>query len=138
MEKVVLVKSYFMPIGEEVDVKVPTGEIKRAGLLGGKQEVYKIEKQWQQTGYSNNIVDSERLAIDLQKAIDELNSEGFSIKMITPVISGKYAYKYQSQGISSTQRLIAETEKVSGGASFGYGYGYSYTDSMLIIAEKKS
>ncbi|EMV9345812.1 hypothetical protein AADU82_004566 [Vibrio alginolyticus] len=43
MEKVVLVKSYFMPVGKEVTVKVPTGE-KKSGLFGGEKDVYRKEK----------------------------------------------------------------------------------------------
>ncbi|AOW84091.1 TPA: hypothetical protein AB5H59_004042 [Vibrio mimicus] len=137
MEKVVLVKSYFAPIGKEVTVKVPTGE-KKSGFFGGEKEVYRNEKRWEQTGYSDCIVDSKRLAADLQRAIDNLNRDGFSVKMITPVISGDYSYKYQAQGISSSKRILSETESVKGGASFGYGYGYSYTDSLLVIAEKNA
>ena len=135
MEKVVLVKSYFVPVGRNVTVKVPTGE-KKAGFFGGEKEVYRKEQRWEQTGYSDCIVDSERLAADLQKAIENLNDDGFSIKTITSVISGDYTYKYQAQGISSSKRVLSETESVSGGASYGYGYGYSYTDSLLVIAEK--
>lgn len=137
MEKVVLVKSYFAPVGKEVMVKVPTGE-KKAGFFGGEKDVYRKEKKWEQTGYSDCIVDSERLAADLQKVIENLNRDGFSVKMITPVISGDYSYKYQAQGISSSKRILSETESVTGGASYGYGYGYSYTDSLLVIAEKNA
>ena len=137
MEKVVLVKSYFVPVGKEVIVKVPTGE-KKTGLFGGEKDVYRKEKKWEQTGYSDCVVDSKRLAADLQKAIENLNREGFSVKLITPIISGDYKYKYQAQGISSSKRISGGTESVSGGASYGYGYGYSYTDSLLVIAEKNA
>ena len=135
MQKVILVKSYFAPIGEEVTVKVPTGETKK-GLFGGEKEVYCKEKKWKQTGYSDCMIDSERLAKDLERAIDSLNKDSFKVISITPITSGDYAYKYQSQGISSSKRILSETESVSGGASFGYGYGYSYTDSLIILAEK--
>ena len=135
MEKVVLVKSHFIPIGKEVTVKVPTGDTK-TGFFGGGKEVYRKEVRWEQTGYSDSIIDAERLAADLQQALDPLNQEGFRVKMITPVLSGDYFYQYQAQGISSAKRLLSDTEKVQGGASFGYGYGFSYTDSLLVIAER--
>ncbi|MGI9279207.1 MAG: hypothetical protein ACR2PX_06205 [Endozoicomonas sp.] len=136
MQKVVLVKSYFIPTGKEVTKKIPTGETKK-GLLGGTKDVYRKEAQWEQTGYSDCIIDSERLAIDLQQTIESLSRDGFLVKSITPVTSGDYSYKFQSQGVSSSKRILSETEKVSGGASFGYGYGYSYTDSLIVLAEKK-
>lgn len=136
MEKVVLVKSYFVPIFNEVTIKVPTGETKQS-FWCGKKEILRKEKQLEQTGYSDCIVDSQRLAQDLQDAIDILYNEGFKVKTIVPVISGHYDYKYQAQGMSSSTRIFRETEKVSGGASFGYGYGFSYTDSLIVIAEKK-
>jgi len=31
--------------------------------------------------------------------------------------------------------LLSDTEKVSGGGSYGYGYGYSYTEGVLICIE---
>ncbi|MDD1796338.1 hypothetical protein LRP50_24770 [Enterovibrio sp. ZSDZ42] len=135
MEKIVLVKCYFLPTGKEVTIKVPTGETK-SGFFGGEKEIYRKETKWEQTGFSDSIIDSERLAEDLQASIDKLNADGFIVHSIVPLISGDYSYKYQAQGISSSNRLLSETESVSGGASYGYGYGYSYTDSLLVIAKK--
>jgi len=135
MEKIVYVKAYFCSVGKEVIVKVPTGETKK-GLFGGDKEITRKEKQWKHTGYSDCKVDGKRLSEDLQIAINCLNDENYSVKSITPVISGSYNYKFQAQGITSSDRLLRETEKVSGGASYGYGYGYSYTDSMIIHAVK--
>ncbi|QDF68673.1 hypothetical protein FJQ87_18345 (plasmid) [Shewanella sp. SNU WT4] len=131
MEKVVLVKCFFQPVGRMVTIKVPTGETK-TGFFGGEKEVFRSEKKWEKTGYSDRIIDSSRLAVDLQSTIEALNNEGFKVKMITPLISG--AYDYQAQSISSSVRTTVNTEKVTGGAS--YGYGYSYTDSLLVVAEK--
>jgi hypothetical protein len=136
MDKVVYIKAYFRPIGKEVTVNVPTGETKK-GLLGGEKQVTRKEKQWKATGWSDCEIDGERLAEDLQKSIEVLNRDGFSIKSITPVLSGAYNYKYQAKGITSSPRLLTETEAVKGGASYGYGYGYSYTESLIIHAEKK-
>lgn len=135
MEKVVLVKAYFAPVGKNVSVKVPTGE-KKQGLFGGQKEVMKKEIQWQQTGYSESEIDSQRLVNDLQETINDLNQNGYEVKDIIPIISGGFDYKYQAQGISSSRRVLSETEKVTGGASFGYGYGFSYTDSLIVIANR--
>ena len=66
MEKVVLVKSHFIPIGKEVTVKVPTGDTK-TGFFGVEKEVYRKETRWEQTGYSDSIIDDwglEPLAAD--------------------------------------------------------------------------
>jgi len=131
----VLVKSYFVALGKDVTVKVPTGETKK-GFFGGDKDVVRKEKQWQQTGWSDCEIDTDRLATDLEQVISSLNNEGYKVQSITPVISGAYNYKYQDQGISSSARILGKTEAVSGGASYGYGYGYSFTDSLIVIAEK--
>lgn len=133
MNKMVLVKSYFAVVGKEVTVEIPTGEIKK-GLFGGEKEVTKKEKQWKQTGFSDCKIDSERLASDLERVINLFNNDGYKIQSITPIMSGKYNYK--AEGISSSARIIGNTEAVSGGAS--YGYGYSYTDSLIVVAEKNA
>lgn len=141
MEKIVLVKGYFIAIGEEFQVKVPTGE-KKKGFFGAEKEVTRLEKQWKQTGYSDSIVDAERLANDLQEAVDILNSDGYVVKTITPITSGNYNYRYKEEGVSSTRRFFGEgaelgEERDPEGPSYGYGYGFSYTDSLIVVAEKR-
>ncbi|WP_078118608.1 hypothetical protein [Thiosocius teredinicola] len=137
MEKIIYVKAYFLPVGKEVTVKVPTGETKK-GLFGGDKEVTRKEKRWQQTGWSDCEIDGERLANDLQKAVSSLNHDGYAVKSITPLTSGAYHYQYQAEGIRSSPRILGSTEAVEGGAGFGYGYGYSYTDSLLVHAAKNA
>jgi len=133
MEKVVYIKAYFLPLLKEVSVKVSTGETKK-GFFGEEKEIKRTEKQFKRTGWSDTKVDGKRLAEDLESSIKNLNSEGYFVKAITPIISGTYNYK--SQGISSSTRVLRETEAVRGGAS--YGYGYSYTDSLIIVASKNA
>jgi hypothetical protein len=133
MDKVVYVKAYFRPVGKEVNVKVSTGETKK-GLFGGEKQITRKEKQWKQTGWSDCLIDGERLAQDLQKTIEALNQDGYSIKSITSVLSGAYNYQYQDKGITSSPRILTETEAVKGGSSYGYGYGYSYTESLIVHA----
>jgi hypothetical protein len=135
MDKVVYVKAYFRPVGKEVTVEVPTGETKK-GLFGGEKQVTRKETQWKKTGWSDCEIDGERLTEDLQKTIEGLNREGYSVISITSILSGAYKYKYQAKGVTSSPRLLTETEAVKGGASYGYGYGYSYTESLIVHARK--
>ena len=135
MDKVVYVKAYFRPIGKEVTVEVPTGETKK-GLFGGEKQITRKEKQWKSTGWSDCDIDGERLTEDLQRTIDALNKEGYSIKSITSILSGAYNYRYEVEDITSSPRIFRDTEAVKGGASYGYGYGYSYTESLIVHATK--
>lgn len=135
--KVVYVKAFFRPVGKNVTVKVPTGD-KKKGLFGGEKDVMTKETRWEQTGWSDCLIDGERLSKDIGTAIKTLNQEGYEVVTIMPIVSGSYNYQYQSQGISSNRRVLSETEKVSGGASYGYGYGYSYTEGVSIIAKRIS
>lgn len=123
MNKVVYVPAFFAPIGKEKTVKVPTGE-KTTGFFGGEKDVVKKEKQWVQTGFSDCIVDSERLSDDLAILVEKLNQDGFEVVSVTPVTSGDYSWKTYAGG--------------AGDSSYGhgYGYGYSYTSSLIITARK--
>ncbi|MBL7249743.1 hypothetical protein [Alloalcanivorax marinus] len=133
MNRSVFVKAHFAPLFKDVTVKVGTGERKR-GLLGGEKEVTRKETQRQQVGWSDSRIDGARLARDIDDAIRVLNEEGYEVVGLSPVTSGAYRYQYNAQGVSSSKRILSETEKVSGGGSFGYGYGYSYTEGMVIVA----
>ncbi len=128
MNKVSYVPAYFLPIGEEQIVRVPTGE-KKKGLFGEK-EVVRKEKQWVQTGYSDCEVDSQRLANDLEEAIKKLNHSGYEVISVTPVMSGKYNYEHNHDYNSYYDGAY--------GWGYGYGYGYSYTDSLIVVAKKKA
>ncbi|MDE0507732.1 MAG: hypothetical protein OXI17_03750 [Gammaproteobacteria bacterium] len=132
------IRANFVPIGKEVTVNVPTGETKK-GLFGGEKKVTRKEKQWQQTGYSDSVIDGQKLANDLQSTIGELEDQGYKITQITSVVSGAYNFQYSARGISSNKRVLSDTEKVSGGGSYGYGYGYgySYTNGLIVVAEKR-
>ena len=119
MNKVILVKAYFVPIGENRTVKVPTGEKKR-GFLGAESDIMRDEKKWVQTGFSDCWVDMGRLEKDLQEAVERLNKEGYEVISVTNIISGNYNFKAQ---VLST-------------GGYGYGYGYSYTDGLMVVARK--
>jgi hypothetical protein len=135
MNKTVFVKAYFKPIYKDVAVKVLTGETK-TGLFGGQKDVTRTETQRQLTGWSDCEIDGKRLADDVAKAVAGLNAEGYDAINISEITSGSYRYEYNSQGITSSRRMLSETEKVSGGGSYGYGYGYSFTEGVLILARQ--
>lgn len=121
MNKVTYIKAYFKPVGKLKSVKVPTGE-KKKGLLWGEKEILRKENQFEQTGWSESEIDGERLALDIERAVNNLNDQGHKVIIISEVISGDYNYHYRT------------SYKAKGG--FGYGYGFSYTEGVTIISEK--
>ncbi|MEZ6931724.1 hypothetical protein [Aeromonas sp. S16(2024)] len=127
MNKVIYVKAKFKPIGEEVTVKVSTGEITK-GFFGGEKEVTVKKKEWQQTGWSDHEIDGECLSNDISTAVEKLNREGYEVIAIQPITSGAYNYKV---GKFSAHMNTADT-------CYSYGYGYSYTEGVTIIAKKIS
>jgi|APLak6261664116_1056043.scaffolds.fasta_scaffold49957_2 hypothetical protein len=130
MNKVIHVPAFFEPVGKNKTIKVPTGE-KKKGFFGGEKDVTKSETVWEQTGWSDSKIDSERLAADLSNAIESLNIKGYEVVTVTSIISGNYKWQYKETG----SRLDGHC---AGGGGFGYGYGYSYTDSLIIVAKKNA
>lgn len=116
--KIVYVPAKFKPVGEMQTVHVPTGE-KKKGVFG-EREVMREEKRWVQTGFSDSEIDGEAFAKDLERAISQLNSEGYEVQAVLPVISGRYKSKVNYE--------IHHT--------YGYGYGYSFTEGAIIIGKK--
>jgi hypothetical protein len=135
MEKIEIVKTHFVKKYKKVPKRINTGKKKKL-LFGRTEDIYETIEEDVEDGYSDSIIDSNRLSEDLNKLITKLNEDGFEVVNITPIISGNYQYKWQAQGITSSKRLLSETEKVQGGASYGFGYGFSYTDSLLVHAKK--
>lgn len=129
------VKAHFKPVYKEVMVDVTTGETKK-GLFGKEKAVTRREKQRQQTGWSDCEIDGARLAHDVAQAIQQLNAENYEVVSVTDITSGQYRYQYDSSGVRSSKRVMSETEKVSGGGSYGFGYGYSYTEGVMIVARR--
>jgi hypothetical protein len=120
METIVsFVCARFKPIGSYKKKKFPTGEYRNSFF--GQSEIYETRKVFVQKGMSDTQIDIKQLGFDLQKEITRLNSEGYRVENIQPVISGKYRYDKGVMG-------------VDGG--YGYGYGYSYTEGFLIVASK--
>ena len=123
MNKVVYVEAHFKPVGKVKTISVPTGE-KKKGFFGGEKVVTRKEEQWEQTGWSDSEVDGERLAQDIERAVNELNESGYEVVSLTPITSGDYNWAFRT----------ADSPKKSWG--YGYGYGFSYTEGMTIIARK--
>ena len=134
-QRVIYVPAHFRPLHKKVVIEVPTGETKK-GIFGSEKQLVRKETKIKQVGWSDSKIDGARLAEDLECVVKKLNRDGFKVDSVTPVVSGAYDYKYRSQGISSSKRLLSETESVSGGASFGYGYGYSHTESLIVVGTR--
>ncbi|MEL7799683.1 hypothetical protein [Idiomarina loihiensis] len=124
MNKVVFVPAFFVPVGKEKTVKIPTGEKTTGFFFGGEKDVVRREKQWVQTGFSDCTVDGERLSDDLSIAVEKLNQDGFEVVSVTPVTCGNYDWNFHRGGVNESSY------------GYGYGYGYSYTSSLIITAKK--
>ena len=128
MNKVIHVPAFFKSVGKKKTIKVPTGERKK-GFFGGEKDVTRKETKWEQTGWSDCRIDSQRLAEDLTIAVNTLNKERYEVLSVTAITSGAYDWNYK------TDRFIGQGE---GGYGYGYGYGYSYTNSLIIVAKKNA
>jgi hypothetical protein len=120
LNKIIYIPAFFEPVGNNKTIKIPTGE-KKKGLFGGEKDVTREETKWEQTGWSECRVDSQRLAEDLSSAVKTLNDEGYEVVSVTPVTSGAYEYK-------------KGTFWGEGEGGYAYGYGYSYTNSLIVTA----
>lgn len=134
MVKTIFIPAHFKPIVSDVVENVPTGETKK-NWFGSEKQITKREVSKKITGWSDSEIDGERLSNDINNEIERLTSQNIRVVSITPLTSGRYNYQYSSEGISSSRRVFSETEKVSGGGSYGFGYGYSYTEGVLICIE---
>jgi hypothetical protein len=128
LNKIIYVRAFFKPVGEEVTVEISTGETKK-NFLGIETKVVEKQKKWQQTGSSDCRIDGERLADDINEAVAKLNEDGYEIIAIESVISGSYNYKWDKYDSSSN---------TSANTCYSYGYGFSYTEGVTIIAKKYS
>jgi len=108
--KIVYVPSHKAPYFKTVVERVPTGETKKHLFLGERKIKKDVTKK-KQIGLSESKIDGEKLAIDIQLAIDKLNNEGYEVVCVSEVISGD-------------------------GMFGGDGYGYSYTEGVNIVAKK--
>jgi hypothetical protein len=79
-----------------------------------------------------HLVNGHKLAKDTEKALNELESEGYDIISVTPVISGRYSWaKYDSR--ITTGFFAKPTVSPDTCAS----WGYSMTDGIMVTAKKR-
>ena len=121
LNQVVYIKAHFKRLKKKVTVKVPTGN-KVRGLFGREKDEMRKEERWQDDGYSDCLVDGERLENDISQAVQALNATGYEVVSISMVTSGSWTYDYK-------QHLQS---------GYGYGYGYSYTEGAVILAKKQN
>ncbi len=82
-------------------VFIPSSLESKSGMFGGEKPT--------------DIVDGNSLAIEIQKACNDLVDSGYQVTQVMPVSSGGNNYK---NGV-------------------GYGYGFSYTSGVIIVATNK-
>ncbi len=125
MNRVVHIPAYFRPLKTKKNIALkdnePTTEHTLLTEVGNTTVRY--EERLVKTGVSDSLVDSERLTKDLSTAIEKLNSDGYEVITVTPVISGLYDF-------------VGVKDRISHDDQGGYGYGYSYTDSLIIVAKQ--
>jgi hypothetical protein len=67
------------------------------------------------------------LVEDMQIAVAELNSDGYEVVNVTPLVSGSY---------NSAMKFSGNPMLGPGYGGAGYGYGYSFTKGVVITARK--
>ncbi len=90
-------------------------------MRGSVQEVPVFEEQdvWVTTDTSTTEIDGEKFNQSIEKAVAELDDEGFDIIAITPVISGHHESKFS---------MLHNTL---------WGYGGSHTEGVTILAKSR-
>lgn len=126
MQKVEFIPARFLPIMEQTIKQVPTGKTK-TGFVGQEKEVTEDKVEWIQTGWSDSLIDGEKLAKDLEKTVSKLNKDGYEVISVVPITSGNY--HYNDQDVSKFNLDNAPFKE-------GYGYGYSFTSGLIITASK--
>ena len=124
MIKTVWIYAYFKKQGRWETYEEDTGETKK-GLFGGEKPVVVKKKRWiELDAYRDDMIDGARISRDIEKALNQLESEEFDVLSITPVISGAYNWKNYSSSNNGSAHTCAS-------------YGYSVTEGVIVIARKK-
>lgn len=124
MIKTIWVNAYFVKKGRWETYEEDTGETKK-GLFGGEKPVVVKKKRWIELDeYRQDMIDGARLSRDIEKVLNQLESEGYYLLEITPVISGHYSWeRYAWVNGSSAPDTCAS-------------WGYSYTQGVMVTARK--
>ena len=131
--KTVWVQANFKELGKWITKQVQVGteiRIVEKGFFNKKQVQEEIpvleDKQvWEVVTISDKEIDGERLSSDIEQAVAKLQSEGYEVSCIVPVISGQYNYNFEAPVINAGSR-----------ASYGWGYGFSFTEGVTIVGSK--
>jgi hypothetical protein len=121
MNKVVYLPACFCVEGRYETVEVPTGKTE-PGLFGFERNITREEQRFVKTGVSDCDIDATRLANDLARAVADLNTQGYEVVTVTPIISGNH-YSEAQHG------LVGEIRA-------GLGYGYSFTKGLIVTARR--
>jgi hypothetical protein len=113
VNKVVYIKAHFKSKGKKVAHEAHSGETTR---------------QRKPTECLSCEIDDYRLATDLGKAIQQLNSEGYEVVSVSEVTSGRFHCR-TAGGTDPENPFPNGGQKV--------GNGCSYTEGILIVARKK-
>lgn len=127
MIKTVWIDAQFQKKGRWEEYEEATGETKK-GFFGGEKAVTIKNKRWVELDeYSENRIDGARLSEDTNKILNQLQSEGFEVLSITPVISGEYSWTGYSKSAGAS----------AGAASTCASWGYSFTEGVMVTARKQ-
>jgi len=135
------VKASMQPLYKKEFIKVQTGTkivTKTKGVFNktsfeAEEPIYEHREKWVPTGkHSDTGIDIEEFSNNINKMCQELTASGYKVIQIIPMNSGRYKYEYKEAG--STQRILGNTEAITGGG-YGYGYGYGITDGVIIVGE---
>lgn len=138
------VKASMQPLYKKKIIKEQTGTktvTKNKGLFNKtsvevEEPIYESREEWVPTGeYSETEVNIEEFSNNINKMCQELTASGYRVMQIIPMNSGRYKYEYKEVG--STQRILGNTEAITGGG-YGYGYGYGITDGVIIVGELRA
>jgi hypothetical protein len=120
MFKTVWIDAYTQKEGRWEETEELTGEVKR-GLFGEKPVK---KKRWVELDKNiDNLVDGKRLALDMQKATEDLAKDGYLVQEITPVLSGRYSWTKYGEAMGSSPTCAS--------------WGYSITEGVIITAKRE-
>ena len=96
MNRTVWIPANFVPAYNDVP-RAQTGD--RRPLGGSRTH---IEYRREQVGWSDCVIDGERLQTDLQTAIEKLNSAGYDVLSITAIQSGRHSKALRVDRLGAT------------------------------------
>lgn len=87
-------------------------------------------------------VDGEHLTLAINRCLAKLDSDGYDLVSITPVISGSYSVKtfdtrYQSIVSGAIGNEFESGVKYTSAPATCASYGYSFTEGVVVVAKKK-